>query len=56
LGRVCAGALEYYDKSYDRVNVKNERPLKRIDRVRILDIYGTTGTLIRTQSYVQQPN
>ena len=27
------GAMEYYDKTYDRVNVKNERPLKRIDRI-----------------------
>merc|ERR1711973_662500 len=28
-----AGALEYYDKIFDRVNVKNERPLQRIDRI-----------------------
>ena len=28
-----AGAMEFYDKIYDRVNVKNERPLKRIDRI-----------------------
>ncbi|TRY68259.1 hypothetical protein TCAL_03825 [Tigriopus californicus] len=27
------GALEYYDKIYDRVNVKNAQPLKRIDRI-----------------------
>ncbi len=27
------GTMEYYDKAYDRVNVKNERPLKRIDRI-----------------------
>merc|ERR1712112_766773 len=27
------GSLEYYDKTYDRVNVKNERPLQRIDRI-----------------------
>ena len=27
------GTLEYYDKSYDRVNVKNEKPLRRIDRI-----------------------
>ena len=27
------GTLEFYDKSYDRVNVKNERPLRRIDRI-----------------------
>jgi translation initiation factor 3 subunit D len=30
---VCAGSMEYYDKAYDRVNVKSERPLKRIDRI-----------------------
>lgn len=30
---MCCGALEHYDKLYDRVNVKNERPLKRIDRI-----------------------
>lgn len=27
------GELEYYDKSYDRVNVKSEKPLQRIDRI-----------------------
>ncbi|XP_055300380.1 eukaryotic translation initiation factor 3 subunit D [Sitodiplosis mosellana] len=27
------GALEFYDKTYDRVNVKNERPLQRVDRI-----------------------
>ena len=27
------GSMEFYDKLYDRVNVKNERPLKRIERV-----------------------
>ncbi|CAB0032262.1 unnamed protein product [Trichogramma brassicae] len=30
---VCCGTLEYYDKTYDRVNVKNEKPLQRIDRI-----------------------
>ncbi|XP_073975329.1 eukaryotic translation initiation factor 3 subunit d1 [Rhodnius prolixus] len=30
---VCCGSLEYYDKMYDRVNVKNEKPLQRIDRI-----------------------
>lgn len=30
---MCCGALEYYDKPYDRINVKNEKPLQRIDRV-----------------------
>merc|ERR1712106_1271473 len=27
------GSLEYYDKIFDRVNVKHERPLQRIDRI-----------------------
>jgi translation initiation factor 3 subunit D len=27
------GSLEHYEKSFDRINVKNERPLKRIDRI-----------------------
>jgi translation initiation factor 3 subunit D len=31
--RSCCGSLEYYDKTYDRVNVKNEKPLQRIDRI-----------------------
>ncbi|XP_008554540.1 eukaryotic translation initiation factor 3 subunit D [Microplitis demolitor] len=30
---LCCGSLEYYDKAYDRVNVKNEKPLQRIDRI-----------------------
>ena len=30
---ICCGSLEYYDKTYDRVNVKNEKPLQRIDRI-----------------------
>lgn len=30
---VCCGTLEYYDKSYDRVNLKHEKPLQRIDRI-----------------------
>ncbi|CAL1675908.1 unnamed protein product [Lasius platythorax] len=29
----CCGSLEYYDKTYDRVNVKSEKPLQRIDRI-----------------------
>uniref|UniRef100_A0A023FAQ3 Eukaryotic translation initiation factor 3 subunit D n=1 Tax=Triatoma infestans TaxID=30076 RepID=A0A023FAQ3_TRIIF len=33
MSRVCCGSLEYYDKIYDRVNVKNEKPLQRIDRI-----------------------
>lgn len=30
---VCCGSLEYYDKTYDRVNVKNEKGLQRVDRI-----------------------
>lgn len=30
---ICCGALEYYDKTVDRVNIKNERPLQRVDRI-----------------------
>merc|ERR1712080_54313 len=30
---LCCGTMEYYDKAYDRVNVKSEKPLKRIDRI-----------------------
>jgi len=29
----CCGVMEYYDKTYDRVTVKNERKLERINRV-----------------------
>lgn len=27
------GSLEYYDKAFDRVNIKNERPLQGIERI-----------------------
>lgn len=30
---LACGELEYYDKQYDRVTVKNERRLQRIDRI-----------------------
>jgi len=30
---LSCGALGYFDKAYDRVNVKNEKLLKRIDRI-----------------------
>lgn len=33
LDRLKCGSMEYYDKSYDRVSTKNERPLKRINRI-----------------------
>lgn len=31
--RLTCGELEFYDKQYDRVTVKNERRLQRIDRI-----------------------
>ncbi|XP_019868085.1 eukaryotic translation initiation factor 3 subunit D [Aethina tumida] len=30
---MCCGELEYYDKTYDRVNVKNEKPLQSVNRI-----------------------
>lgn len=30
---VTCGTLEYYDKIYDRVDVKNEKPLQKVDRI-----------------------
>ncbi|XP_053970156.1 eukaryotic translation initiation factor 3 subunit D-1 [Anastrepha obliqua] len=30
---ITCGTLEYYDKIYDRINVKNEKPLQKIDRI-----------------------
>ena len=29
----CCGALEYYDKAFDRVTTRNERSLKSIKRI-----------------------
>nr|XP_022907415.1 eukaryotic translation initiation factor 3 subunit D-like [Onthophagus taurus] len=29
----CYGELEFYDKSYDRVNVKSEKPLQSVNRI-----------------------
>ena len=31
--RVACGAVEFYDKSYDRVTCKNMKKLKRINRM-----------------------
>lgn len=30
---MCCGTLEYYDKAYDRINVKNEKVLQGVDRI-----------------------
>ncbi|OWR48816.1 eukaryotic translation initiation factor 3 subunit D [Danaus plexippus plexippus] len=58
---VCCGTLEYYDKAYDRVNVKHEKPLQRIDRIFhtvtttddpvIRRLSKTTGTVYRWLRY-----
>lgn len=31
--RVTFGSMEYYDKTYDRVTTKNEKKLRRINRI-----------------------
>ncbi|XP_055903568.1 eukaryotic translation initiation factor 3 subunit D-1 [Eupeodes corollae] len=46
---VTCGTLEYYDKSYDRVNVKNERPLQKIDRI-VHTVTTTDDPIIRRLS------
>ena len=33
MNRYRCGSLEYYDKAYDRVTVKNEKKLQRINRI-----------------------
>lgn len=43
---LCCGELEYYDKSYDRVNVKSEKPLISVNR-----IFHTVSILIKTYFY-----
>jgi len=30
---VTCGTLEFYDKNYDRINLKTEKPLQKIDRI-----------------------
>jgi len=45
----CCGSLEYYDKSYDRVNVKNEKPLQIVDRV-VHTVTTTDDPIIRKLS------
>jgi len=30
---MCCGEVEYYDKTYDRVNVKSEKPLQSVNRI-----------------------
>ena len=30
---VCCGSLEYYDKAYERVNVRNQKALQSVDRI-----------------------
>ena len=45
--RLCCGGMEYYDKVYDRVTTKNEKPLKRINRI-FHKVTTTDDPIIRT--------
>jgi len=42
--------MEYYDKSYDRVSTKNERPLRRINRI-FHKVTTTDDPIIRQASF-----
>lgn len=44
--RYVAGALEYYDKKYDRVSAKNEKKLLRINRA-VHSVTTTDDPIIR---------
>lgn len=46
---VTCGTLEYYDKSYDRINTKTERPLQKIDRI-VHTVTTTDDPIIRRLS------
>lgn len=58
----CCGAVEYYDKSYDRVTCKLEKPLQRINRIFhkvtttddpiIRQLTKTEGTVFATDSII----
>lgn len=47
--RYVAGALEYYDRKYDRVNTKNEKKLLRINRA-VHSVTTTDDPIIRKVS------
>lgn len=46
---VTCGTLEFYDKIYDRINVKNEKPLQKIDRI-VHTVTTTDDPIIRRLS------
>ncbi|GFS41868.1 eukaryotic translation initiation factor 3 subunit D [Nephila pilipes] len=58
----CCGAVEYYDKTYDRVTCKLEKPLQRINRIFhkvtttddpiIRQLTKTEGTVFATDSII----
>ena len=48
---VTCGTLEYYDKIYDRINVKNEKSLQKIDRI-VHTVTTTDDPIIRRLSKV----
>lgn len=43
------GVLEFYDKTFDRVNIKNERPLQRVERI-VHKVTTTDDPIIRELS------
>ncbi|KAH7640001.1 hypothetical protein HUG17_4034 [Dermatophagoides farinae] len=47
-----AGSMEYYDKSYDRINCKVERPLQRINRI-FHKVTTTDDPIIRKLSKIE---
>lgn len=44
---VSCGALEWYDKSFDRVTVKTEKPLLRSDKALLKNVTTTDDPVIR---------
>lgn len=46
---ITCGTLEFYDKTYDRVNVKNEKSLQKVDRI-VHTVTTTDDPIIRRLS------
>ncbi|KAH8418120.1 hypothetical protein KR009_009902, partial [Drosophila setifemur] len=46
---VTCGSLEYYDKLYDRINLRNEKPLLKVDRI-VQTVTTTDDPVIRRLS------
>lgn len=60
--RECCGALEYYDKAFDRITTRSEKPLRSIKRIfhtvtttddpvirKVCTLYPLLGMLLRPQ-------